>query len=470
MKVLLINPPGLNEIIVTSPAQIETERGHYPPLGLLYLASYAQLYANCEIVVIDAPVLNLDYNSLPEAIAKHAPDVVGLPSMTFTILDVIETVRCVRAAAPMATIVIGGTHATLFPVETLTVTGADIIVVGEGEETFSDLLRTLSRKETLTDCPGLVFRANGGIVKTGTRPGPDIEKLPFPARKLCPVARYSSPIARRSPVTTMFTSRGCPCRCTYCDRPALGKNARFVSATRVVQEFRECSDLGIREIFIYDDTFTLNRKRAFDICRMLQDESLPITWDVRTRVDTVDRHLLLELKNAGCERIHFGVESGSERVLKVYKKNISRRQIIDAFSHCHDLGITTFAYFMIGAPGETRQEFDGTKQLLREINPSYVQIGILCPFPGTEVFHDGAQRGLFAKDVWAQFAQEPRPDFALPYWEENMSRSEMFELALETYRAFYGRPRFLLAELMRLRSFAEFKRKAKAGIKLLLWN
>ena len=304
---------------------------------------------------------------------------------------------------------------------------------------------------------------------TGVRPlEDDLDRLPFPARHLTPYPKYSSVIARRAPITTMFTSRGCPYQCIFCDRPHLGKKFRARSAKNVVDEMEACVELGIREFLVYDDTFTIQRQRVLDVCDEITRRKLDIGWDIRARVNTVDEEMLRRLRQAHCERIHYGVEAGTDRVLKVLQKGITLEQARQAFRATKRAGISTLAYFMIGAPTETREEILQTIAFARSLDPDFVHITIVTPFPGTRLYFMGLEQGRFTHDFWREFAANPTTDFQPQYWEEHLTRDELQELVTHAYKSFYERPGYILRRLAQVRSVGELARKARAGVKVFL--
>jgi anaerobic magnesium-protoporphyrin IX monomethyl ester cyclase len=409
MKVLLINPPNHRPIKSVLPEVIEEERGYNPPLGIMYLASYARKHTFHQIELLDCQVEELSYKQIEAEIKRRRPDVVGITVMTFSLIDVLTVVKIVKTINPKIKIVLGGPHAHIFPEETIVLDGVDFLVLGEGEFVFRDLLENINDKRNLKKIKGLVFIENGKIINTGK---PDfienLDALPHPARDLLPISKYSSVLAKRSPVTTMFTSRGCPHRCIFCDRPNLGKKFRARSALNVVEEMEECLKMGIREFFLYDDTFGVDRQRVLKICDHILKRNLKAGWDIRTRVDTVDEEILRKLKTAGCERIHFGIESGNPEILKTLQKGITIEQARRAFRLTKKIGIETLAYFMIGNPGETKKTAKQTIRLAKELEPDYVHFSVLIPFPATKLYWWGLERGIFKTDFWREFARNPQ--------------------------------------------------------------
>jgi radical SAM superfamily enzyme YgiQ (UPF0313 family) len=295
----------------------------------------------------------------------------------------------------------------------------------------------------------------------------DLDALPFPARHLVPYRRYSSVLTEGDCVTTVFTSRGCPYRCAFCDRPHLGTRFRARSPGNVVDEIAVCREMGISDFLFYDDTFAVDRQRAIRICDELVARKLRIRWDIRTRVDTVDAPLLDALARAGCRAVHYGIESGSERVLQALNKRIDLAQAEDAFRETRRRGMATLAYFMIGNPREGASDIEASFRLMRRLNPDYVHLTILTPFPGTQVYRMGLESGVIERDFWREFAADPTPDFIAPHWGETFTRDELQHQLARGYRQFYGRPRYALARLAKVRSLGQLRRQFAAGLQVL---
>jgi radical SAM superfamily enzyme YgiQ (UPF0313 family) len=471
MKVLLINPPALSEIKGNNPKLIDSERGYNPPLGLLYIAAAIKAWTPHQVDVIDAQVEDLTYDQLKERIIKSDPDVVGLTAMTFTLLDVMATLAIVKSVDKEIITLLGGPHGHIYPKETAALAGVDIVVTGEGEKVIPEILEHLENLDRLAQIPGLCFRKGGDIIYTGLPAYlEDLDSLPMPARELVPYQKYTSLLAKRNPITTMFTSRGCPYQCVFCDRPHMGRRFRFRSTASVITEFEECLKLGIHEFLIYDDTFTINKKRVFEICDEIIGRRLDIGWDFRANVNTIDLAMLKRLKEANCERIHYGVEAGSDRVLKVLKKGTTVERIKNVIKMTKEVGIDTLGYFIIGSPTETAEDIKRTIDFAIELDPDYVHITIMTPFPATQLYRDGLDQGIIKEDYWQKFALAPNPDFQPGYWEENFTRDELQRYVVMAYKKFYTRPRYILKRLFKIHSALEFARKAKAGLKVLFMD
>jgi len=191
----------------------------------------------------------------------------------------------------------------------------------------------------------------------------------------------------------MISSRGCPYRCSFCDRSHLGKVFRGRSPASVADELQHCVEMGIGEVLFYDDTFNLDRERVMGICEQILSRGLDVLWDFRGRVDCVDAAMLAAARRAGCRRIYFGVESATQRHLDALRKGFELGQVRRAFELARRAGLSTLAYFMIGLPGETRAEALRTLEFARELRADFAHITVLTPFPGTPIYLEGLASG-----------------------------------------------------------------------------
>ncbi|MBU1164125.1 B12-binding domain-containing radical SAM protein [Patescibacteria group bacterium] len=468
MKILLINPPIFNVIDPSLPAVLLEEEDPMPPLGLMYLASYLEKNSSHDVKILDCQIEKLSLEQMVQRVEEQKPDAVGITTMTFTLIDVINAINAIKKNNDDIKIILGGPHVHIYPEETAKLPGVDFVVIGEGELPLKGLLENFNDKDKLKNIKGLFFLENEQIVRTGLQDLiQNLDDLPFPARHLLPYKKYGSAIGKRFPVTTMFTSRGCPYKCLFCDRPHLGKSFRARSAKNVVDEMQVCTEIGIKEIFIYDDTFGADRQRVLDICSDLIKRKLDLTWDIRTRVNTVDKEVLKALKEAGCQRIHFGVEAGTQRILNVLRKGITIEMAKKAFKLTREVGIQTLGYFMIGSPTETKEDIEKTIKLAKTLKPEFAHFTITTPYPATDLYRMGLESGVLPNDYWQEFAKNPTKDFKPLIWEENLKKDELVSLLKKAYRTFYYRPLYILKRIISVSSWGEFKAKAKVGLSLL---
>jgi radical SAM superfamily enzyme YgiQ (UPF0313 family) len=470
MKVLLINPPAEQLVRESLPPVVEDATGFYPPLGLLYVAAYAEGVDGCEVKVWDCQAQRIGYAELEQKILAWRPDVVGIQAMTFTLIDAHRVARTAKKAVPGCFLVIGGPHATLYPEETAGLADVDAAVVGEGEFPFEALLKALRAGGPVEDLAGVITR------KRLTDPRPtgkirhiqDLDLLKRPSRHLLNPDLYFSPLAAHRRVTTMMSSRGCPGKCVFCDRPQMGKVLRKRSAASVVAEMEFCSrEMGIGEIFFYDDTFNIDKMRVLEICERLVSSGIRVRWGIRARVDSMTPEIIRSLGRAGCCRISYGVETGSRRLQKRIRKNLDLDRVRDVFARTRAAGIETLGYFMIGLPSEKKEEVDETIDLMMSLPMDYAHIALFTPYPGTAVYRDALAQGVYPSDYWRDFARRPTPDFTPRYWNENFTDAALHAMLKSAYSRFYRRPGYMLQRLLKVRSAGEFLRKAAVGYKLL---
>ncbi len=467
MNVLFIRPRCDNIFHVDLPAEVDDERGCFPPLGILYVASFAREFTDANVRVLDMEAENISLEDLYIYINKYKPDVVGIQAITYSLIDTIKTAEKIKEIDRNICVVLGGIHATIYPEETVQIPQVDYVIAGEGEKPFAELIQNLDNREKLKKIRGLIFKDGGVIINNGKSETIfDLDKLPFPARDLILTEKYYSVLAKRSPLTTMITSKGCPNQCTFCDRPMMENRFRRRSAKNVVDEIEACTKLGIFEFSFYDDTFTINKKRALDICDEIIKRKLNIGWDARARVNTVDKELLLKLKQAGCERLYYGVESGDQDILKKVKKNINIEQIIKAFKLTKQAGIETLAYFMIGLPSETKEQILKTINFAKKCDADYAVFSLFTPLPATEIYDIYLKTGFYKEDYWRNFAKNPTTDFKPRVNEDNISKEELFSLLTYAYKNYYFRPKYVLKRLLKIRTIEQLKVQFKSAISL----
>jgi radical SAM superfamily enzyme YgiQ (UPF0313 family) len=443
---------------------IQEGLGYLPPIGLLYLATYLRERTPHEAEVLDAHLLRMGPAQIARKVADEKPDLVGISAMTYTWLDTLLVARAIKEVNPRLPVVVGGPHTALYPSESLQHPEIDFVVVGDGEVPLAGLMDRLAQgSRDVVGIPGLMSRESPPAQRFFYA---DMADLPIPDRRLTPYKRYAAVVSRRPPTTIAMSSRGCPYTCSFC-YTAGGKRYRANPAERIAEEMEHCLALGIHEFLFFDELFTFDRQRVLDLCRIICERRLDVTWDVRARVDCVDPEMLEAMAAAGCNRIQYGVESGTERVLGILNKGISLDQVHHALEWTRRAGIQTYADFMIGAPGETREEILATIELARRLDLDYVHFSIVMPLPKTVLYIKALQQGVLPRDVWRDYVLQPDTSFHPPYWEETFTRAELEALLRHAVKRFYLSPGYVFKSLRRLRSTGEFLRKARAGLKLV---
>ena len=388
MKIVLLNPPARNT---------HTGSLTIPPLGLAYIAASLRR-AGYNVIIKDALAEKMGLAELGDFLRSESPDILGLSSMT-PVLD--TTIAAVKIARPFVSkIIVGGPHVSVRKQEIFQqCPEIDFGVVGEGEQTMVELVEALEAGREPVSIPGVIGKNFIGPPRSLLA---DIDTLPFPARDLLPLEKYHYPFSKGKRVTTLFTSRGCPFHCVFCDKSVFGSRWRGRSASNVVQEVDEIVNLyKITSLIIYDDLFTVDRARVNEFCESILRRGYKLDWKCESRVNLVDRETLKLMKRAGCSMIAYGVESGNQHGLDFLNKKIKLEQIRRAFRLTHQAGIETMAYFILGIPVETYEEELKTIKFAQEINPTYVQFSLLSPYYGTKLYKEAVAKGWY-KEVDAK--------------------------------------------------------------------
>lgn len=468
IRILIIFPPSRRAVRAMWTIHNETENssiGAKPPLGPMYVAAYLKRYTPHEVEILDCQVENSSDEDIENKIRSYQPDLVGVCAWTEYWYDAWKCIQIAKEVDPHIHVSVGGPHIGIYPEVTLEHSGCDSVIVGDGEVPFFWLANGMSNGDIPHNLPGLHIKGKGGVKKGEMEfyIHDDLDSLPPPVRDMLPYKKYTSVIGKNDYVTTMITSRGCPYKCTFCK---LGfQKTLSHSAEYVIEEFQRIYDMGIREIQVYDDTFTWSKKRLIDVCKGIVEREIKIDWAIRDRVSSPTAETMEWLAKAGCSRIHFGVESGSDKTLKTVKKNITTAQAIDAFKLAKSFGIETLAYFMIGLPGETIDDMRETMDFSRKLDAGYSQFSVTVPYAGTEIYFEGLRRGIIPYDYWIDYAKRPVPNFTLPYfWEEFLNKEQLLKMRDEATRKFYFRPKYLWRELRKVSSLNELKRKAKMAL------
>ena len=392
MRVLLINPfyP-----ISETPS---------PPLGLAYLAAALE-QAGVQVKILDYVVYPYRRHALESVLKEFKPQVAGATAVSMTVDHAGQVLSDIKAINPEILTVMGGPHVTFCAQETLEAfSELDAVVIGEGEETLVELLGAVERACHFDSVGGIAYRAGSKIMTTAKRNWiKDLDALPFPARHLLPLGRYRT---LGMPIS-ITTSRGCPFKCIFCvGRKMVGTKVRYHSADRVANELAYLADLKFHQINIADDLFTASQNHCLTVCEEILQRNLKINWTSFARVDTISVKLLSRMKAAGCTAVSFGIESANPTILKTIKKGITVEQIRNAIRICRRVGISPYASFILGLPGETPQTIKETKAFAANLQQEGLAYGfhILAPFPGTEVREQSNRLGIrILTDDWSRY-------------------------------------------------------------------
>ena len=367
------------------------------PVGLGWInATLRQAGFDCSL----ANLSRADWSQTESLLRRQRPDLVGITLYTFNRHPGLRLARLAKKANPECTVIVGGPHATHMASSILrhfpAVTG---VAIGEGEMTMLEVARAVAAGRPLSGIPGLMVRNEtaGTSVVVPRATVADLDALPFPAPWY---AGHRLDVESES--SFIITSRGCPARCTFCNTPDFwGTRMRFRGPEHMLEEIRYLRNrLGILYVSIRDDTFTVHKKRVIDFCKRLIDARLGVLWNCQSRVNAIDEERLAWMRRAGCEHIQYGIESGSERLLRALAKDITLEQIRDAAAATRRVGLPLSIYLISGVPGETPEDFAATRALVNEILPHDGMVAPLAVFPGTRIHDDLVAEGRIDEDYW----------------------------------------------------------------------
>jgi len=461
MDVLLVMPPNLLPPQSSRPAayrKVSRSSRRVAPMGLCSVAAVLR-QAGIDVTILDAEALDLTIDQIADHVREHRPRVVGSHSITNTLNTAYRIFRAVKDIDPDIVTIIGGPQPTAMPAETADHPALDVAVIGEAEPSIVRLVNAIDDRRAWRAIPGLAFRDGDGVVLSGPRERiGDINDLPFPARDLLPMERYYNANSLHFRMMNMMTQRGCRGRCIFCRARHMHAFQQFRPA-RVVDEMELIvKKYGFREVAIYDDTFTIDMDRAAAICEEILRRGLTVSWWCATRVDKVTLPLLRLMKRAGCYFIHFGVESGTQRILDNLRKDITLAQARDAVRWAKRAGLRTLTYFMLGCPGETRETVEETMRFSREVRADFCSYAIATPWPGCDMGKMAVEQGIVPRDYWPEYVRnegvQTRP---LPNFAANEAGRRYLQRAIgRAFRDYYLRPRYVMDRALSLRSLRDF--------------
>lgn len=409
-------------------AQAHRQTSLYPPLGVGYLSATLKR-EGIPVRAVDLAIEEGD-GWLAAAVPAGGETAVCVsfttPYRDFTA----RLLEKIKRRAPRSTVIVGGPHPTILPEDALSLPGVDIAVRGEGELVLGPLLRSLAAGKGWEEVPGISYRGNGRVVHVGDTPRPeDLDALPFPDFDAFPIERYFRLKGFRE--LPVITARGCPMRCTFCQPTVnriFGPRVRFRSPGSVVDEMeflfrRYRLDL----VFFSDDTFTADQGRVVAICEEMLRRRLNIFWRCASTVG-LKRETLRAMRRSGCLVVSFGVESGSPLILRNVEKNITPEKTRETFRSCQELGLLTWAFLMVGNPGETRETVVATADLVREIKPFGSSVSVTLPLPGTRMHESALSAGMLFHRSDLEFDYLFSTSYKNMLHLEKLSPSEVLEL------------------------------------------
>jgi radical SAM superfamily enzyme YgiQ (UPF0313 family) len=389
---------------------------------------------NISSYIIEPAATHVSHDSIIEMIRSMDPTVICIAALPSTLRDAYITINLIKEEFPHKVIILEGYHINADP---SIIVDMDIKygMRGDAEYSFAEFCENiLNGIEPSSELSGLVIN-DGGVLKVN-EPAfiRDIDALAMPAYEKLPIGSYYSASTNKT-YMKFFTTRGCPYDCNFC-ASAPQMKYRMMSNENVVKQLDVLvNQLGAEWIEFMDLTFTVNKRRTIEMCDAIIQSGMKFDWGCETRADKIDEELILKMKEAGCKKITFGVESGSEKIRNQTGKRISNDTFKTAFDLCRKHKVMTMANFILGHPEETATDMKETIRFARELKPFNVLFLRMIPLPDIDVFAQGVKKGEIAPDIWVKYM---RGEIEHPvYYPTTISAKEMDRLFNQAYIHFY---------------------------------
>ena len=439
-SILLVHPLGYRA--EAAGRDISRLANLMPPLGLASIAACLER-DGIKAQIVDCFAHPDDQRVIVDTLRTLRPAFIGFSCTTSSFLDAVRLAALARSELPAIRTVFGGPHVSALREQVLRdYPEVDFAVVGEGEETLLELIR--SAGEGAEAIPGLVCRAQGEVFFTGYREkGVELDSLPFPAyEKLAGYPHaYRLPIFNypKTPNTSCISSRGCPYACSYCDRSVFRRTFRYNSADYLYAHLAYLRErFGIRHINFYDDQFTFHRGRVEALCRQLIDRPLGMTFNCAVRAEHVDAELLGLMKAAGCWMASLGIETGDPELLAQHRQNADLEMLAGKIRTIKGAGIRVKGLLMMGLPGESEESIRRSMDYVFSLPIDDFNLAKFTPFPGSPLYETIREQGSFDED-W-----EKMDCMQFQFVPHGLSKERLEELFTAFYKRHFQRPRVLL--------------------------
>ena len=429
-----------------------------PPLGLGYLANSVR--PKHDVVILDSIKENIKREEFFSYLKDTSPDMVGFQVYTYDIPLLKEYLKIAKKANKIT--IVGGPHPSAAPHETMTLFQEDLDFgfAGEAEIGFPLLLERLeSSNQGFSDIPGLIWKEGSNIIINSPSYNQNIDQFSVAWDLIrpdeYPEAQHGA-FFERFPIAPIIATRGCPFLCTFCAAHfVVGRKVRKRSIENIFEEINFLYEkYHIREFHLVDDNFTLNKKFVKNFCKKLLESNLDISWATPNgvRLDTLDKECLEIMKESGLYLISVGIESGSDRVLKMTKKELTVKKILNGVSVIKESGIDIAGFFMFGYPGETIEEMKKTIELSLKLPLIRANYFTFLPLPGTEIFNDMKKNNELDKVDWGHFYF-----MNAVYSSNGITRKHLKKIQRQAFLKFYSRPGIIWKNLIKIKNYRHFK-------------
>ncbi|MBN2121327.1 MAG: radical SAM protein [Candidatus Omnitrophica bacterium] len=471
MKVLLI----VSHHRILNYGYISSEDSDYP-LGLGYVAAVIEKSLKPEFIdIVDFQLTSQTIESFKDQLKRKQYDLVGISVATPTYRPGLNLSKIVKETLPHSLLVVGGPFTGMNPGQMLEICPeVDVEFIGESEETIPELFDAVLNRKPLSGVEGIAYREDAEVRINPRRAFiKDLDSIPYPKRDIFKLYEYVSLPGQffKLPILAMITSRGCPFRCNFCEDYILwGGRCRFRSAENVYAEMEELvKRYKAREIKFFDDTFTASRRRTVELCELLIRRKLNIIWRICTRIDTVDEELFSLMYRAGLRSVNFGIESGSDRILKAMNKGFTKEQVRRAVSAARKAGLETKGSFMLNYPGDTKETTLETLAFVDELQLDFVGYNLFNPLMGRQLKDYVEKNYRINEKAWNN--PDVSPVNTIFFYQDSLPEEFLTAVYKKAMRNYYLKPRSVLRTIKRIRNldmaksyFKGFKRLFGLGL------
>ncbi len=468
MKIVFLNPPFRFKISRASRWPEHTKSGTlYYPFWLAYATGYVEKMGH-EVLLLDAIANDWDDNETVKRVLDFNPQLVVMDTSMPSIKSDVAFAGKLKSIDANIKVCLVGTFPSARPEYTMSLNPSiDFIARKEYDMTIVDLASALEKDGDVSKVLGITYFDGGKIVNTPGRPYIDnLDVFPFVSKvykKFLNSRHYRYALARH-PMIQIMSARGCPNQCVFCNVPQtfMSRHFRMRSAKDLVDEMEWIKENmpEIKEIFIDDDTMTVDKNRMLEFSRLIKERGIKIVWSTNARVD-IPKDVLKEMKESGCRMLIVGYESGNQQILKNIKKGITLKQAEQFAKDAKESGIKIYGCFMIGLPGDTKETIRETIEWAKKLKPDMIQIEQIVPFPGTEFYTWAKAKGyLKTEDPDDWLDETGQLGFLIDY--PNLSSEDIKKMRDKLTLEFYTDPRQMFRIFLNNLHPREFFRLAKA--------
>ncbi|MEA1873366.1 MAG: radical SAM protein [Bacteroidota bacterium] len=459
-KILLLNPPG-NKMFFRDYycAKVSKAKYYYHPIDLVYLSG--RLTELGDIFVIDAIAENLSSKSCSKQILDLKPNIIIFLSSAPSYEEDMSFIKSIKNEITHCNIIASGDIFRDYKTKALVDNPfLDAILF----DFSTDDILTYLKKTHHKIIPNIIYRSNNEIIEGKKNHKNGEWKTPVPQWENFNLKAYHFPFTKRKPFASILTDFGCPYNCDFCPISTLGFKLRPIAD--VISELKKLKSLGVKELYIRDQTFGVNKERTHQLLDTMQESELKFSFTALSRTDVLDSALLIKMKKAGCHTLMIGIESANDDILHKHKKSIKTSDTYQSIKQIKKAGIKVGGFFMLGFPGETRESIYATAKFARKLPIDYASFNIVSPRFGTEFREKSIAAGLIDPTIL-----NAESSSSTPIWKhQTINNNDLLSLKKKAVRKFYLRPKYIFHRVINIKTRHELINLISEGISILLKN